>query len=164
LAGLVGQRITGFERIEETDIYNNKINYCYNGINADGGSINTRIWNNEIDHCSVGLSFISGTYGPNYVFRNNIHHIIERKNHHFDIFFNDCNNVLSTKIWGTGIKLNASSKTATPPEMYFINNTFHSLDTLGFCMYLWNSTWKKIYSRNNIFYSEGMSSLFFDGP
>ncbi len=164
IGGLVGQRITNTERIEETEINNNKVSYCYNGINADGGSANTRIWQNEIDHCSVGLSFISASLGPNYIFRNNIHHIIERKNQHFDVFFMDCNNVLSTKIWGTGVKLNASPRTIRPPEMFFINNTFHTQDTLGFCMYLWNSTWKKLYSRNNIFYSEGMSSLFFDGP
>jgi hypothetical protein len=164
IGGLVGERVTGFEGIEETDIYNNHVTYSYNGINADGGSVNTRIWGNEVDHCSVGLSFISALGGPNYIFRNSIHHIIERKNYHFDVFFMDCNNVLSSKIWGTGVKLNATAATANPPEMFFINNTFHSNDSLGFCMYLWDHTWKKLFSRNNIFYSEGLSSLFFDSP
>jgi hypothetical protein len=164
IGGLVGERVTANERIEETDIYNNVVTYCYNGINADGGSFNTRIWNNTVDHCSVGLSFISGSGGPNFITRNCIHHIIERKNHHNDIYFMDCNNVLSSKIWGTGVKLNASAVTKDPPDMFFINNTFHTEDTIGFCMYLWNHTWQKLYSRNNIFYSEGKSSFFFDGP
>ena len=33
----------------------------------------------------------------------------------------------------------------------------------GFNMYLWNSLWKKLYSANNIYYSEGLSSIFLDG-
>lgn len=43
-----------------------------------------------------------------------------------------------------------------------MHNTFHSIDDLGFDMYLWFATWKKFYSRNNIYYSEGRSCLFFD--
>ncbi len=162
IGGLVGKSLSTDVASNETDIYNNHITNCYNGINADGGSINTRIWNNTVEHCSVGLSFINASFGPNYIFRNVIHHIIERKNHN-DIFFLDCDNITSTKIWGTGIKLNASPRTTNPPDMIFVNNTFHTADTIGFDMYLWNSTWKSIYSRNNIYYSEGMSSFFLDG-
>lgn len=162
IGGLVGKSLTTDLASEETDIYNNKISNSYNGINADGGSINSRIWNNTVGYCSVGLSFINASFGPNYIFRNIIHHIIERKNHN-DIFFMDCDNISSTKIWGTGIKLNASARTINPPDMIFVHNTFHTADTLGFDMYLWNSTWKSIFSRNNIYYSEGKSSFFLDG-
>ena len=162
IGGLVGKSLFPDAASLETDIYNNHVSNCYNGINADGGSINTRTWNNTVEHCSVGLSFINASFGPNYIFRNVIHHIIERKNQN-DIFFLDCDNTTSTKIWGTGIKLNASPRTTNPPDMIFVNNTFHTADTIGFDMYLWNSTWKSVYSRNNIYYSEGMSSFFLDG-
>ncbi|MBI3260222.1 MAG: right-handed parallel beta-helix repeat-containing protein [Ignavibacteriae bacterium] len=162
IGGLVGKSLAPDVYSQETDIYNNLVSNCYNGINTDGGSINTRIWNNTVDHCSVGLSFINASFGPNYIFRNIIHHILERKNHN-DIFFLDCDNRTSVKIWGTGVKLNASPRTNNPSDMIFVHNTFHSADTIGFDMYLWNSTWKSIYSRNNIYYSKGMSSFFLDG-
>jgi len=162
IGGLIGKHLTSDVASEETDIYNNKVSNSYNGINADGGSSNTRIWNNTIGYCSVGLSFINASFGPNYIFRNVIHHILERKNHN-DIFFMDCDNIPSAKIWGTGVKLNASPRTNNPPDIIFVHNTFHTADTLGFDMYLWNSTWKSIFSRNNIYYSEGKSSFFLDG-
>jgi hypothetical protein len=162
IGGLVGKGLSANVASEDIDIYGNDVSYCYNGINADGGSINTRIWNNTVRYCTVGLSFIGASFGPNYIFRNSVHHILDRKNHN-DIFFMDCENILSTKIWGTGVKLNASPRTSNPPAMIFVHNTFHSTDTLAFDMYLWNSTWSSLYSRNNIFYSEGKSSLFLDG-
>lgn len=164
----VGSSATGY-KITETDIYNNSVSWCYDGIDATGlvfnsGCINTRTWGNTVAHCPVAFSLLSPSFGPNYLFKNVAHHISERKNHNFDVFFMDCNNVSSTKIWGTGLKLNGGG-TNNPNAgfIYLINNTFHSSDTLGFNLYLWNSLWKKLYSANNIYYSEGKSSLFFDG-
>lgn len=166
VGGLVGEffAVTGYNRaIEETDISNNKVSFCYNGINADGGSISSRIWSNEISDCSVGISFIDAWMGPNYLFKNSIHHIIERKNYPNDPSFLDCNADSTSKSWGTGIKINAVPKKAIPPEIFVVNNTFHAQDSIAFPMYLWERTWKGFHSYNNIFYSEGMSSLLFDG-
>lgn len=164
----VGSSATGY-KITETDIYNNYISWCYDGIDATGlvfnsGCINTRTWGNTVAYCPVAFSLLSPSFGPNYLFRNVAHHISERKNHNFDVVFMDCNNVPSNKIWGTGLKLNGGGiNNPNAGYIYLINNTFHSSDTLGFNLYLWNSLWKKLYSANTIYYSEGKSSLFFDG-
>lgn len=162
----LGSNASGY-KIIETDISNNNISYCYDGIDATSGNNsgcqNIRTWGNKVEYCPVAFSLLGSSIGPYYLFRNVAHHISQRKNHNYDVFFMDCNNVLTNNIWGTGLKLNGGGNASkTPGYIYLIHNTFHSADTLGFCMYLWNSTWKKIYSSNNIYYSEGKSSLFFD--
>jgi hypothetical protein len=154
-------------RIYDTDISGNVVSNCYDGIDvtsimAAAGCINTRIWNNEIHHCPVAFSLILPQWGPTTIFRNVAHHISERKNHNFDVFFADCDNSISDKIWGTGLKVNTGEVNANPGSMFLFHNTFHSTDELGFPMYLWKSTWKNFVSRNNIYYSEGKSCLFFD--
>ncbi len=165
IKGIVSGMGLGFGqtyRMEDYDIYGNDISYCYDGIDATSACINTRIWNNRVSYCPVAISLILPTYGPTYIFRNLLDHISERENQN-DIFFADCDGSISNKIWGTGLKLNAGGGNQFPGFIYLVNNTFHSSDTLGFNMYLWFSTWKKLYSRNNIFYSEGKSNFFFDG-
>ncbi len=101
-------------------------------------------------------------WGPTTIFRNVIHHISERKNHNYDVFFADCDNTVSNKIWGTGLKVNTGAINLNPGVIHLFHNTFHSVDEIGFPMYLWRSTWKQLISKNNIFYSTGKSSLFFD--
>lgn len=150
---------------EETDIYNNTVTNCYDGLDNLNGQINLRIWNNEISHALVGLSFIAGKFGPRYVFRNLVHHILDRKNPSMDanrIRFVDCNGTISDKIWGTGVKMNAGGNSPHPGSLFLMHNTFHATDTLGFAMYLWKADWRKLYSRNNIYYNEGKSTFFFD--
>ncbi len=154
-------------KIYDTDISGNVVSNCYDGIDvtsitSGAGCINTRIWNNEIHHCPVAFSLILPQWGPTTIFRNVVHHIAERKNHNFDVFFADCDNSISDKIWGTGLKVNTGAVNANPGSMMLFHNTFHSADTLGFPMYLWKSTWKNFVSRNNIYYSVGKSCLFFD--
>lgn len=162
IAGVIGE-VSGVKgAIKETEILNNKVTGCYNGINTDGKSINTRIMGNVVGFGQVGLSFIGAEEGPNYVLRNIVHHIQGKKNHN-DIFFMNCNNVSSDKIWGTGLKMNATARTSNPPAMHFYHNNFHGVDSLGFSWYLWNATWKKIYSANNIHTGSGISTLFLDG-
>ena len=149
-------------RIVDLDISGNTVSHCYDGIDPTSACINTRVWNNTVSYGPVSFSLILPTYGPIYLFRNVAHHISERKNHHNDVFFAECDNTISNKIWGTGMKLNAGGTGAHPGHIYLMHNTFHSIDDLGFDMYLWFATWKKFYSRNNIYYSEGRSCLFFD--
>jgi hypothetical protein len=169
VSGIVlGSTVSGY-KITESNIYNNNISYCYDGIDVislgeKSGCMNTRIWGNKVAYCPVAFSLLSPSFGPTYIFRNIAHHISDRKNHNNDVFFMDCENKLSTKIWGTGLKLNGgSTNNPNAGNVYLIHNTFHSTDELGFSMYLWNKLWKKLYCSNNIFYSEGISSLFFDG-
>jgi hypothetical protein len=150
-------------RMMEWDIYRNAIDYCYDGLDPTAACINTRLWQNTIAHCPVAISLILPTFGPTYIFRNLIHHIAERENQHNDIFYADCNGSLSSKTWGTGLKLNAGNGIHEPGVIYFMHNTIHSSDSLGFNLYLWNSTWRKLVTRNNIFYSEGIANFMFDG-
>jgi len=163
IGGLLGQISGSIGILKETEIANNKVSWCYNGINADGNTNNTRFIQNEISHCQVGVSAIGASGGPVHMVRNVIRDINDKVNHNNDIFFMDCNNKLSNKIWVTGLKLNAGARTNNPPAFYFYHNTFHAKDSFGFPMYLWASTWKKLTFANNIFYSEGTSSLFLDG-
>lgn len=165
VAGIAIGRVGNPMIMAETDVYNNKIVNCYDGLDNMNGQINLRVWNNEISHSPVGISCINGRYGPRYVFRNLIHHIEERANPSLDpnrILFSDCSNQISPKLWGSGIKMNAGATTANPGSLFLMHNTFHSKDTLGFAMYLWRADWRKLFSRNNIFYSEGLSTFFFD--
>lgn len=157
----IGLSFDASDKVTEYDIYGNHVSYCYDGIDATFNCINTRIWGNEVDHCPVANSLILPSYGPTYVFRNVFHHISERVNQN-DIFFMDCNNTASEKIWGTGLKVNTGNMNPTPGSIFYFHNTLHSIDTLGFNMYLWTATWKSLMSRNNIFYGEGLSNFFFD--
>lgn len=164
----MGSTNTGY-KVVESDIYNNDISWCYDGIDVislgeNSGCQNVRVFNNTVSYCPVSFSLISPSFGPYYIFRNVAHHILQRKNHNNDVFFMDCNNVRSDDIWGTGLKLNAGGVgNKNAGHIFLINNTFHSADSLGFNMYLWNSLWKKLYSANNIYYSKGKSNFFFDG-
>lgn len=163
--GIITGNIHDVSEISETDIYDNRLIYCYDGIGNMSGQINLRIFNNEISHGPVGLSFISARYGPYYVFRNVIHHISDRENPSLDpfrILFSDCNGTVSNKIWGTGVKMNAGVTTPDAGALFLMHNTFHADDTLAFAMYLWKSNGQKIYSRNNSFYAKNMSTFFFD--
>ncbi|MFM9944783.1 MAG: T9SS type A sorting domain-containing protein [Bacteroidia bacterium] len=155
-------------KVVESDIYNNDISWCYDGIDVislgqNSGCQNVRIFNNTVSYCPVAFSLISPSYGPYYIFRNVVHHILQRKNHNNDVFFMDCNNKLSDQIWGTGLKLNAGSVyNPNAGHIFILHNAFHSADSLGFNMYLWGSLWKRLHSVNNIYYSEGKSNFFFD--
>ncbi|MCS6935043.1 MAG: right-handed parallel beta-helix repeat-containing protein [Chitinophagales bacterium] len=161
VAGIAAGNVDVNAVMQETDIYNNTIDNCYDGIDGLNGQVNLRIWHNDIARGPVGLSFIGGRFGPRYVFRNVVHHTSHRKNVN-DITFVHCNNTMSDKIWGTGIKMNAGGTTPNPGALFLMHNTFHAADTLAFAMYLWQTDWRKLYSRNNIYYNEGMSTFFFD--
>lgn len=172
LRGIVGGVVMGANNADyltvESEIYDNKISFCYDGVDnislgSNTGVVNARIFRNRIHDCPVIVSLISPSHGPFYIYRNQFYNIAERKNHN-DIFFLDCNNVASDKIWGTGFKLNASTNSnPNAGSIFSLHNTFHSKDTLGFNMYLWGATWKKLISTNNIYYTSGKSNLFFDG-
>lgn len=165
VAGIVTGNVNDVSQTTETDIYNNEIVNCYDALDNLSGQINLRAWNNRINHAVVGLSFIAGRYGPRYVFRNVISNINDRKNpspYSNDLLFRYCNGTISDKIWGTGIKMNAGNITTNPGALFLMHNTFHASDTLAFAMYLLKSDWRKLYSRNNIYYNEGLSTFFFD--
>ena len=164
--GVVGGISLGFPNgsiMTENDIYENKVSWCYDGIDAVAGQRNARIWRNEVSHCPVGTSLIFREQKPVYIFRNVYHHLDQRKNYRDDPNFQDCNNTATHQSWSTALKLNAGTETDPNDLIYFIHNTVHSNEPLAFNLYLWTPTWKLLQLRNNIFYSEGESNFMFDG-
>ena len=147
----------------ENDVYENKVSWCYDGIDAVGGHRNARIWRNEVSHCPVGTSLIFKEQKPVYIFRNVYHHLDQRQNYRDDPNFQDCNNIATHQSWSTALKLNAETETDPNDLIYFIHNTVHSNEPLAFNLYLWVPTWKSLQLRNNLFYSEGISNFMFDG-
>lgn len=162
VAGLVTEITSSKGGISETEMACNNVWHCYNGLNADGISVNSRIFGNEVRDCQVGISLIIAEQGPDFLLRNVVHQIKGKKNHN-DIFFLDCENHSSNQIWGTGLKLNASPRTSNPPVLHLYHNVFQGVDSLGFAMYLWPATWKQLKLANNIYAANGISTFFFDG-
>ncbi len=149
--------------MRESDIYNNRVSWCFDGINAINGQRNVRIWGNEVSHCPVGTSLISSEQKPVYIFRNVYHHLDQRQNYPNDISFKDCNGVDTYQSWSTVLKLNAGNENNVANDfIYFIHNTVHGIEPYAFNLYLWASTWKVLHMSNNIFYAKGDANFFFD--
>jgi hypothetical protein len=148
--------------MEESDIYQNRVVWCFDGTGAIGGHRNVRIWGNDISYCPIGTSLIASEQKPVYIFRNVYHHLDQRKNYLADINFQDCDNKSTEESWSTALKLNAGSDANANDMIYFIHNTVHSTEPYAFSLYLWAPTWKTLQLRNNIFYAEGYANFFFD--
>jgi len=70
IGGLNNFTKSGFPR-ENTDIYGNKVSYCYDdGIEVEGADCNSRIYGNFLDNTFTGISTATNSVGPLYVFRN----------------------------------------------------------------------------------------------
>ncbi|MDX2248356.1 MAG: hypothetical protein SF052_16350 [Bacteroidia bacterium] len=147
--------------VSEADIYENTFLNNFDAIETDGNWCNLRIWKNNIARCLAAFSNAPPETGPRYFYRNTISDIISRQNVENDPYYVGCAPVSSYFSQGLGIKTNfGGSINPNPSAMYFINNTFHTSDNLGFVMYQWDSEWKKLVSINNIFYSSG-DNLFY---
>ncbi|MEZ4825048.1 MAG: right-handed parallel beta-helix repeat-containing protein [Bacteroidia bacterium] len=158
-SGITGGGVTSIP--SEVDIYENTFFQNFDAIETDGKWCNLRVWNNRISRCLAGFSNAPPEVGPRYFYRNTVFDIISRQNVQNDPYYVGCLPPSTYTSQGLGIKTNyGGSINPTPSAMYFINNTFHTADPLGFMMYQWDSEWKKLYSINNIFYSEG-DHLFF---
>ena len=154
----------------EHDINDNELVHCYDALESTSGFVNHRIWGNRMHHGPVGLSMALPATGPFYVFRNVFDHLGSRYNYLNPALADggephwlDCENKEWPTSWSTAIKLNVGSINPNPGDIFFIHNTVHGIDSLGFNLYIWENTWRKLWSRNNIYYSEAKSNLFFDG-
>ncbi len=148
----------GTDPISEADFYGNTILNSYDGIECDGAWSNLRVWNNEIGNTLAGISLAPPQGGPTYVFRNVFHHIISRWNVADDPYYIGCQPVTTYFGWGVGIKTNSGIQ--GDAALYFINNTFHTADSLAFGIYSWDSEWSKMRWHNNIFYSENKQLIY----
>jgi hypothetical protein len=154
----------------EHDISDNDIGHSYDAIESTSGFVNHRVWGNRLHHGPVGMSMALPAYGPFYVFRNVFDHLGSRYNYlnpnaadGGDPHWLDCDNNEWPVSWSTALKLNVGGSIPNPGDIFFIHNTVHGIDSLGFNLYLWENTWRKLFSRNNIYYSEAQSNVFFDG-
>ncbi|TMI71060.1 MAG: hypothetical protein E6H09_14530, partial [Bacteroidetes bacterium] len=70
IGGLNNFTKSGFPR-ENTDIYGNKVSYCWDdGIEVEGADCNCRIYGNFLDNTFTGVSSATNSIGPLYIFRN----------------------------------------------------------------------------------------------
>ena len=166
VVGISAGWITARAVVSDHDVYNNVVSNCYDGIDctggSGGGSMNVRIWNNRILQCPVGTSLIGNSFQATYIMRN-VYQVSDRLNHNNDIFFVNCDNSIATSIWCTALKLNAGGTTDGTGTIHFVNNTVYAKGLSGFDLYLWNPTWKSLFSRNNIYASFNGLPCMFDG-
>ncbi|MBL7827582.1 MAG: hypothetical protein JNJ57_13190, partial [Saprospiraceae bacterium] len=139
--------------INDADFYGNTITRSFDGIECDGPWRNLKVWGNDISQMLAGISMAPPVGGPNYIFRNVFHHIISRWNVVDDPYYIGCQPVNSYFSQGLGIKTNSGS-TDGGALLYFINNTFHTADTLGFAAFIWDNEWGRMNWINNSFNSE----------
>lgn len=150
---------------EEMDIYNNIFVDNFDALECDGIWANLRAWNNEMIRPMAGISAAPPLIGPRYFYRNTFHGMKGRINEKDDPYFIGCEPI-GTNYRGQaiGIKTNSGYSGIQPRgNIYFINNTFHAEDTMGFVYTSWESEWRKIYFINNS-YSQVMHYpiYFFD--
>ncbi len=70
IGGLDNFSKSGFPR-ENSDIYGNKISYCWDdGIEVEGADCNVRVYGNFLDNIFTGVASAVNSIGPLYVFRN----------------------------------------------------------------------------------------------
>ena len=163
LSNAISSSFNGTSPITECDIYKNTITHSFDGIECDSRWVNLRVWENRVGHVLAGVSAAPPEDGPRYFYRNIFDHIESRKNVANDPYVITCTVPSSYFSQGTGIKTNSGATVLQPSAMYFINNTFHSSDSLGFGFYLWGSSGGKLYFVNNIFYSASEHLLFLNG-
>lgn len=153
----------GADGIYNADIHDNQVINCFDGLECDGYWSNLKIWNNDVSRMLAGLSLAPPYHGPVYVYRNTFHHIISRINTSDDPHHVGCQPPSNYFSAGIGIKTNSGAAATNGAHLHFINNTFHSRDSLGYVMYSWNDEWEKANFANNIFYTEGSPAFFFNG-
>lgn len=147
-----------------SDISENHISWCFDGLVIGGEHRSTQIWGNDLSYCPIGTSLITQGQRNAYIFRNVFHHMDQRKNHMDDPNFVTCENVKTHESWTTALKLNAGEPDEIPTnQIYFMHNTVYGIEPYSFSLYLWQPNWKVLQLRNNIFYTEGDATLFFDG-
>lgn len=161
-SGIVGYFDTAL--MEEVDVSNNTFADNFDAIECDGNWSNLRVWGNEIISPMAAFSLAPPLIGPRYYYRNTIHHLKGRHNEEDDPYFIGCTPVSEYNSQAIGLKTN--SGVSTSPEagnVYLINNTIHSDDTLGFSYTLWDREWKHLSSINNIFYGSNNHVGYFQG-
>jgi hypothetical protein len=150
----------------DVDVYGNTFRNNYQGVSALGNNINYRLWNNKIKNCPVGIAFYESPKGPFYIFRNEISNLRDRQNitgtvELLTYIDGQVMPLTERKTWGTMFKANASATPNRQLEIHFYHNTILAKDTAAFCLYLWETNWKKIRTANNNFYSK-FTNLRFD--
>lgn len=149
-SGIAGGFSSGF--VEEADVYGNVFLNCGDAVECDGFWVNARVWGNEIISPGSAFSMAPPKLGPRYFYRNTIHHLKGHNNEVDDPYFIGCAPVTVYWLAGIGVKTNSGPVSGREGNIYLINNTFHSEDTLGFAFTIWDAEWREATYINNIFY------------
>ncbi|HLP92522.1 MAG TPA: T9SS type A sorting domain-containing protein [Saprospiraceae bacterium] len=149
--------------LEEIDVYNNVFVDNFDAIECDGYWTNLRAWNNEFIRPMAGISAAPPLVGPRYFYRNLFHGMQGRRNEQDDPYFIGCTPVTENYMGqGIGIKTNTGNGLSSDRgNLYFFNNTFHAVDTLGFVFTSWDSEWRKALFINNIYTHEGHYPFYY---
>jgi Secretion system C-terminal sorting domain/Right handed beta helix region len=158
-SGIESYFSSGF--IEEVDIYDNLFENNFDAIECDGLWSNLRVWGNEFISPMAAFSIAPPKIGPRYFYRNVIHHLKMRSNESDDPYYTGCTPSTDYLQAGIGIKTNSGPILGDSSNLYFINNTFHSEDSLGFAFTFWEGEWKTLDFINNIFYHDKHEVGFF---
>jgi hypothetical protein len=152
--GLANASTSGFavnNEVSEADFYYNTLVNCGDGFECDQRWVNLRIWENDVSRVIAAVSLAPPQGGPTYIFRNVFHHFISRENVPDDPYHIGCEPNTTYFSQGLGIKTNAGIQGNA--DLYVINNTFHTNDTLGYAAYIWKKDWHTMRWINNLFYS-----------
>lgn len=157
-SGIEGDINTGLH--EDIDINNNLFTDNYDALESDGFWTNLRVWNNEMVRPMSAISAAPPAIGPRFYYRNVFHGMMGRRNEVDDTPFKGCgyNNSIAVSN-SVGLKTNIGVEAKMKGDLFFFNNTFHAIDSLGFVMTPWTSEWRTAVFANNS-YSHANGTLF----
>ncbi len=157
-SGIEGDINTGLH--EDIDINDNLFTDNYDALECDGLWTNIRVWNNEMIRPMSAISAAPPAIGPRYFYRNVFHGMKGRRNEADDTPFKGCDNDKNIPVSNSvGLKTNIGVNATLKGDLFFINNTFHAIDSLGFIFTPWTSEWRKAIFINNS-YSHANGTLF----
>lgn len=136
---------------QEVDISDNVFIDNFDAIECDGLWCNLRAWHNIVIRPMAGISAAPPLIGPRTFYRNVISGMAGRRAEADDVFFVECSPVGSNyRNQGLAIKTNSGyNGNIAPGSIYFLNNTFHSEDSLGFSITSERAEWKSATFINN---------------
>lgn len=123
---------------EDIDINNNLFTDNYDALESDGFWTNLRVWNNEMVRPMSAIS--AAAPAIRFYYRNVFHGMMGRRNEVDDTPFKGCgyNNSIAVSN-SVGLKTNIGVEAKMKGDLFFFNNTFHAIDSLGFVMTPWTS-------------------------
>ncbi|MBU3699689.1 MAG: T9SS type A sorting domain-containing protein [Candidatus Kapabacteria bacterium] len=150
---------------QEVDVSDNVFIDNFDAIECDGLWCNLRAWNNTIIRPMAGISAAPPLIGPRTFYRNVITGMGGRRAEADDVYFVECFPVGSNyRNQGLAIKTNSGYQGGDARgNLYFLNNTFHAEDSLGFVITSERAEWRSaMFVNNSITHGRRNPLFFFD--